>query len=290
MKKIIVEVGSTSTKIDLYDGEKITRIREVTIQFKKHYNENKVLNENDINTLINTVNELKSITENIYLCGTSIFRSLKLDEKEVFLTRIKKETNSDFQIISSDEENELTVYGVAHNINEKIAVMIGGGGSTELAIYDKEIIEIKNSTIGVIDINERFPDLTDDIATTNLKDIIEYIKENPNLPENKCDILVLAGGLHKYFAETSGINYEVNKLYNDINQPIMMDIKTRKEDTERFYKEISLDKIKSKVEDPGWWNGTRAMCAFALAVAESIEAKYIIPTDISMAYGIANTK
>ena len=66
----------------------------------------------------------------------------------------------------------------------------------------------------------------------------------------------------------------------------MMDIETRKSETERYYKSISLDEIKAKVNDPDWWYATRAMSAFVLVVAEEIGAKYIVPTDIAMAYGI----
>ena len=49
---------------------------------------------------------------------------------------------------------------------------------------------------------------------------------------------------------------------------------------------ISLDEIRQRVKDPDWWYATRAMPAFALVVAEAIDAKYIVPTDIAMAYGI----
>ena len=35
MEKIIVEVGSTNTKIDLFDGEKVKHLGSVTIEFKK---------------------------------------------------------------------------------------------------------------------------------------------------------------------------------------------------------------------------------------------------------------
>ena len=66
----------------------------------------------------------------------------------------------------------------------------------------------------------------------------------------------------------------------------MMDIETRKKDTERYYNSISLDEIRERVKDPDWWYATRAMSAFALVVAEAIDAKYIVPTDIAMAYGI----
>ena len=45
MDKIIVEVGSTCTKVDRYNGEKIEKLEGKTIQLKKHYNENKKLKE-----------------------------------------------------------------------------------------------------------------------------------------------------------------------------------------------------------------------------------------------------
>ena len=57
-------------------------------------------------------------------------------------------------------------------------------------------------------------------------------------------------------------------------------------ESKRYYKEISLDEIRNRVNDPDWWYATRAMCAFVLVVAEEIGAKYIVPTDISMVYGL----
>lgn len=36
MNKIIVEVGSTCTKVDKFDGEIIEKLEGKTIQFKKH--------------------------------------------------------------------------------------------------------------------------------------------------------------------------------------------------------------------------------------------------------------
>lgn len=286
MSKIIVEVGSTCTKIDKFEGNKIEKLEGVTIQFKKHYIEDKQLREEDIQLLIKNVNNLKEISKDIYVCGTSIFRNLQKNEKEKFLDRFKKETGCNFNIISQQEENLLTVYGATKEVKQKVAVFIGGGGSTEISIFDNRIIESANTKIGVIDIMERFKDLANNFATTELEEVKKYIKERLNLPKEKCDILILTGGGHEKFARGSGIKYEKNTLYNDIGAPIMMDIETRKRDTERYYKEISLDKIRKSQKDPNWWYATRAMSAFVLVVAEAIEAKYIVPTDIAMAYGI----
>lgn len=128
---------------------------------------------------------------------------------------------------------------------------------------------------------------------TNLKYMRQFlklegkitIKERLNLPKEKADILILAGGGHEKFARYSGIKYEENTLYKDSASPIMMDIETRKKETERYYKQISLNEIRERVKDPDWWYATRTMSAFALVVAEAIGAKYVVPTDIAMAYG-----
>lgn len=284
--KVIIEVGSTNTKIDLFDGKNIKHIGTENIEFKKNYKKENKLDKNDVATLINKVKELKQIYENIYICGTSIFRSLDENERKEFLNLFFKETNINFDIISVEKENELTVYGTVRKVNQKVAIMIGGGGSTEIAIYDKKIKEMVNSSFGVMDIMNQFPDLGDDLATTELEDVRNIIRENVILPEEKADILILAGGGHKYFALNSGISYEKNTLYEDELAPIMMDIETRKKDTLSYYKKISLDEIRNRVNDPKWWYATRAMCAFALNVAEAVEAKYIVPTDISMVYGL----
>ena len=288
MDKIIVEVGSTCTKVDKYDGKKIEKLNGKTILFKKDYSEDKKKFESDIQELISSINDLKAVSNDIYVCGTSIFRSLEETEKKEFLDRFKAETGYDFNIISQEKENELTVYGTTRFVNDKVCVFIGGGGSTEISIYDNGIKESINTKIGVIDIMQKFPDLAEDIAKTDLETVKAYIKERLNLPKEKADILILAGGGHEFFARNSGIKYEDNTLYNDPAQQIMMDIETRKSETERYYKEISLDKIRARVNDPDWWYATRAMCAFALVVAEAIDAKYVVPTNIAMVYGLLN--
>lgn len=291
MKKIIIEVGSTVTKVDLFDGNTLERIKNITIEFKKNYTELKKIKEEDINTLIENINKIKEITSDIFVCGTSIFRNLTEIELDNFLEKFYSKTNLNFHVISPEQENELTVKGVTRLTNKKLGVIIGGGGSTEIAICDnQQIIESTNIPIGVIDVMQKFPDLANDIATSSLDEVIEYIESKINLPKKQVDVLVLAGGAHKYFAEEAKFNSEPNILYSDTNAPIMMDINTRIQDTLNYYEKVSLDEIRNRVEDPNWWYATRAMCAFVLVVAKKLEAKYIIPTDIAMSYGLIESK
>lgn len=288
MKKLIIEVGSTCTKLDEVNDSGIKRVKEVTIEFKRNFNKLKQLDNNDVDKLINLVKEEQLEYDNIFVCGTSIFRVIEQQMKEEFLKKFYVETGLEFNIISQEEENKYTVEGATRNVQGKVAVFIGGGGSTEIAIYDNGIKEMCNTKIGVIDVMEQYPDLGENLARTDVKTVREWVKTKLKLPTQKADVLILAGGGHMKFAKNSGITFEKNTLFEDKQEPIMMDINTRKLDTERYYKEISLDKIRSKVNDPEWWYATRAMCAMVLEVADNLDVKYIIPTDISMVYGLAN--
>lgn len=288
MKKLIIEVGSTCTKLDEVNDSGIKRVKEVTIEFKRNFNKLKQLDNNDVDKLINLVKEEQLEYDNIFVCGTSIFRVIEQQMKEEFLKKFYVETGLEFNIISQEEENKYTVEGATRNVQGKVAVFIGGGGSTEIAIYDNGIKEMCNTKIGVIDVMEQYPDLGENLARTDVKTVREWVKTKLKVPTQKADVLILAGGGHMKFAKNSGITFEKNTLFEDKQEPIMMDINTRKLDTERYYKEISLDKIRSKVNDPEWWYATRAMCAMVLEVADNLDVKYIIPTDISMVYGLAN--
>ena len=288
--KVIIEVGSTNTKIDLYDGKDVKHLESITIEFKRNYKKDSKLNSEDIDILIQKVKEYKKKYDNVYVCGTSIFRTLKETEKTEFLKDFYKKTGVNFEIISQEKENKLTVFGTVRNVKDKVAVFIGGGGSTEIAIYENGIKEMVNSSFGVMDILNKFPDLAEDLAKSKLEDVRNYIKDNLNLPKEKSDYLILAGGGHKLFALESGVSYEKNTIFDDELEPIMMDIKTRINDTKKYYKEISLDAIRKRVDNPKWWDATRPMCAIVLNVAEAIGAKYIIPTDISMVYGLIKEK
>ncbi len=286
MEKIIIEVGSTVTKIDKYDGKNIERLETYCISFKKNFKEKNRLNIDDVKKLIYKVQQIQKKFNNVYVCGTSIFRNLLDNQKKEFLNLFKNETGLNFEIISQERENELTVYGATQNVNKKVAVFVGGGGSTEIAIFDKKIKEMVNTKFGVIDVMNLFPDLAEDLPHTTLEEVKQVVKYKLNIPKTKADILILAGGGHKFFALNSGFKYVKNTLYNDYNQPIMMDIETRIKDSKRYYEEISLDNIKNRVDDPEWWYATRAMVSFVLVVAEEMGAKYIIPTDVSMVYGL----
>jgi len=99
MKKLIIEVGSTNTKIDLYDGKEVKHLKTQVIEFKKNFKKENKLDEKDINVLIDVVNKYKNDCENIYVCGTSVFRNLTEEQKEEFLNDFYDKTSLEFNII-----------------------------------------------------------------------------------------------------------------------------------------------------------------------------------------------
>ena len=238
--------------------------------------------------MINKILELKSDYKNIYVCGTSIFRVLTDEEKELFLEAFKSKTGIDFNIISDEKETELTVIGATRFLKQKACVFVCGGGSTSVSFFDNKITQSENSPFGVMDVMNKFPDLANNYASTPLEEVIAYIESKIKIPNDTADVLILTGGAHIRFVENSGIKYEKNNLYFDPAAPILQDSETRIKETKRYFEEISLDEIRSKVDNPDWWYATRAMCACVLVVLKHIKAKYIIPTNIAMVYGLVD--
>lgn len=84
MNKIIIEVGSTNTKIDIFDEEKVKRLEEITIPFKQNYKKNNLIVKSDADTLVNKINELKKNIK-IYMYVAQVFLGIyKMKKKIIF--------------------------------------------------------------------------------------------------------------------------------------------------------------------------------------------------------------
>lgn len=286
-KFIIIEIGSTTSKAYLYENNKVIDLERRTIEIKNHYKVEKKITDNDKKELFDFVNSNK--IENTYVFGTSIFRNLTEEQKNNWLKEFKEATGLDFAIVTPDMENEFTVYGAVANVDYKgkIAVMIGGGGSTELSIVENgQIIEKANSSFGAMDTTDMFPELRTDKASTDYDYMVEETKKLVNIPKNKADILILAGGDYIYYYEELGYPVESNKFYENPLQPYCLDIETMDILDRKFFYETSLDEVCKRTNDEGWWRGARGMRLCVKSLADFLETKYIIPTRISMVYGL----
>lgn len=291
MSKVgIIEVGSTTTKASVLSEGNLVDKGRVVIPFKFNYNNEGHILESDTESLIQFINDVKSEADEVYAFGTSIFRKLSSEEKSEFLKTIKDETGVDFKVVSAEEERDYTVRGVVDGIDydKRFAVVIGGGGSTEIAVIDHlEIVKKYNLDFGAVDVTESFPSLADDIATDDFDVMIENVLEKVKEIDDKVDTIVLAGGDYIYFYETLGYKMDENFLYKDSYQPYVLNFELM-DKYDHDVLNVSLDEIREKESaQKDWWSGARGMRILMNALARKMDAKYIVPTKINMIYGIA---
>lgn len=284
---VVVEIGSTNTKAYLYHDNQVKDLAFKTIEFKNHYKINNSIDTNDKKILFEFIRNIEE--KNIFVFGTSIFRNLTNEQKKDWIKEFKKETNLEFHIVDSNMENEFTVYGAVADINYKgkIAVMIGGGGSTELSIVENgKIIEKANSSFGAMDVTDMFPELKTDFAKKDYEYMLSETKKLVTIPSNKADLMILAGGDYIYYY--TELNYPIikNKFYEATLQPYCLDVKTMDKLDKNFFYETSLEEVCKRTNNDAWWRGARGMRLCVKALVDILEVKYIIPTKISMVYGI----
>lgn len=291
MNFAIIEVGSTTTKAYSYDGQTVEDLGRKYIPFKSHYKEENKLKEEDVKALYSFIEDIKSKVSSIYVFGTSIFRNLTDTQREEFLKITKKRLGIDFKIVSAEEESAYTVRGVISNISYdgRMAVIIGGGGSTEIAIVNhREVVKKLNLPFGAMDVTEQYPELKSDVVTTSFDEILNYVDNLVGNLEDDVEVAVLAGGDYIYFYETVGYAMEKNTLYEDDNQPYVLTF----EQADEYDHDImtkSLEKIKNLCPDnKGWWDGARGMRFCMNAISRKVNAKYIVPTRINMLLGLVD--
>ena len=287
----IVEIGSTNTKAYRYEDGLIVELGFKTIEFKKHYKSCNALCSDDIYSLIEFINTKFDHHTDIHVYATSLFRELSQYEMNRFKNKLKTIPSIiRINIVTSEMENEYTVVGAINRVplNDNVCVFIGGGGSTEISICkENRILEMVNSNIGVTNITDVFPGLLDEYSSVSIDEVTQYISANLAFPTQKAKYIILAGG--DFLLRYINAQYPVckNTLFDSIDHPYLISYDENIAYENEYFHKIPLTKMKRTTpNNPNWWNGTRAMCAFVNALALAIGAEVIIPTKISMIYGI----
>lgn len=89
MEKVIIEVGSTCTKIDFCTENEIKHLATETIQFKKNYTKLGKLDPMDVERLIKKVNEIKKVIP-MFMYVERVFFALYKKRKENFFCKCLK--------------------------------------------------------------------------------------------------------------------------------------------------------------------------------------------------------
>lgn len=292
MEKIfaILEVGSTNTKTHIYAGEKLIYENTTTIKFKKHYNEENKIKEEDLNCLISLIKKAYEYTQNVNVYGCSIFRSLSNQELDEVNNLLYKNFKINIQVVSQEDEALYTALGCYGDINYngKICVFIGGGGSTELIfINNKKVTSNKYFNFGVVKVTSNFPSLKEDVADCTFDEVYDYVNLLIGDIEENADILILAGGDHLFWYESAKFKMLENNLYKSINQPYIIN-QQMNDEYDRLAITKPLNQIRNSTNNPAWFDDVRSMKVITNLISHKINAKFIIPTKIGMEQGIKN--
>ncbi len=288
----VVEVGSTNTKAYHVSDNSIEESGFKTIEFKTNYKTNGYICNKDIDSLASFIKNSFERNERIYVYATSIFREITYEEVDIVTNLLRQKVDiEEFNIVSAEQENEYTVLGSISDIHysENICVFVGGGGSTEISTcYKGQIVEMANSSFGVSDVMHIYPDLKSDHTNLDIDDISRFVGSKLKMPDKQSKILIMSGGdfLLRYY--NAGYPVQENQYFKSDSHPVYISYEANRKFEDEYFHNISLEALKDTT--PGnrnWWNGTRAMCAITDAVACSVGAQILIPTKISMIYGIA---
>lgn len=287
----ILEAGSTVTKSYTWRDGAIRDVGLSGIEFKRNYGKLGHISNEDLSALLSCARKGLDLAPEVHVYGTSIFRQISKEDQARVGSALAELGNVHFHVVSAAAESHLTCIGAIQRIvyPGSIGVMVGGGGSVETAVFrDGHLVAVGDYEFGVGDINSQFPDLTEEIARTPMAEVIEWIVERISPPVGAADLLVLAGGNFPLLYENAGYPLRSNAYSSDPGKKYMMTKAGKLEQDYALFYELRLSHFRHLTpEAPAWWDGTRAMCCLVDAVAEQLGAEILIPTKISMVYGIA---
>jgi len=289
----VVEAGSTFSKTYIVHGAgEVEFLDVVPIPFKQNIKKRGDVDPSDLLLLVSAVRSLLPKAPRVHVFGTSPFRGLEVSQ----IARIGRELEhggaASFRVVSAEEEGDLTARGATRSLSVpgNIAVMVGGGGSTEVFVFDRTGGAEKSlSAIGVGDVNEQFPDLAENVARSSPQEVTGWVSDRLLPMHQKAEVLVLAGGDFPLLYLNAGYRLVPNPYSSDPEKKFLLANADKLSQDEVFYKNLGLDSFRELTPDtPSWWDGARAMCAFVSAVASQVGATQLIPTRISMIFGVAD--
>jgi exopolyphosphatase/guanosine-5'-triphosphate,3'-diphosphate pyrophosphatase len=166
-----------------------------------NYKKKKILTEDGIKILTDTIKDFLKILKflnisNYHFFATASLRNIK--NKEVVLKQVKDKVGVQIEIISGEEEAELSFNGAISNINTKNGILIDvGGGSTEIVIFKNNTPIYKTSLpIGSLSLFNTYVDHmlpTAEEAKSIREEVINQLNKDPIKQETMSNMVCIGG-------------------------------------------------------------------------------------------------
>ena len=152
----IVDIGSNTVRLNVYS----CKDENISLIFSKKENlglifyiKNGILTNDGIKRLLIVLKEIKEILEYLKIENYSFFATASLRNianSSYVINIIKNSTSIEIDLLSGEEEGELSFYGSIQTINEENGILIDlGGGSVEIVLFeDKRITQGYSIPVG----------------------------------------------------------------------------------------------------------------------------------------------
>ena len=164
----VVDIGSNTVKLNVYNS----RDNDITIEFSEKENlglifyiNNGKLTDEGIEELVTVLIKMKNDIDYLQIDKYSFFSTASLrniENSDKVIQIIKDRVNIEIDLLSGDEEAELSFFGSIPAIKEDDGILIDlGGGSVEIVLFkDRKIYEKYSIPIGFL---KMFNDYVSDI-------------------------------------------------------------------------------------------------------------------------------
>ncbi|MFZ3589468.1 exopolyphosphatase [Bacillus sp. DJP31] len=162
----IIDVGSNSMRLVIYKKDKGLRYKELeniktVARLRNYLNEDKVLDDEGINKLIETLKSFQQITqyhrlEQIKCVATATIRQAV--NQDIIVQKVKESTDFDMIVLSEYEESFYGYLAVVNStpIEHGITIDIGGG-STEVTLFkNRQLLKYHSFPFGIISLKKQF--------------------------------------------------------------------------------------------------------------------------------------
>ncbi len=291
MKKIFIDVGSSTVKIYFWQDEKLDLALQKSITFKDGFDPTVGISKENKEKLFELMASIKNNNagDEIKIFATGIFRKLSPEARDLFVGEFKEKIGVDFNIISQEQENiylEKALIGKCF-LPEPVLLINIGGGSTELVVVcNGAVIERKNVDLGVGTVNTKFSEINNPLAGVGLESVLEYV--TTALPElsGEVKIAFYTGGELNYM-QLAGYPLEKNNLFEDSDHPVFIFTSNFARKNKKVYTEIKLAELEALMPDnPKWMHGARGCSAIAQAICEKYGVEKIIPSNSNLINGV----
>lgn len=197
----VIDIGSNTVKASIYNVIEKKHKREIAYKGNKeklitYVDENKVMSEEGIERLCNSIERLLSFSEEhncqkVFAFATASLRGVK--NSEYIVDTVLKKYSLHIDIISGEEEALCSLRGLLSDLETsqiKNGIMVDmGGGSTEIVLFENgQLPKIQSLNFGCLSLNET------NMSENELSEMIqEELKKCSYAKNANCPVFLIGG-------------------------------------------------------------------------------------------------